>query len=92
MLQAAQAQDPALRRIPVVGNGDIFSWEDWRDRQQFMQGSALNDTDPEAVGLCSCAMIGRGALIKPWLPTEIKEQRLMDISASDRLDMLKNFW
>eukprot|EP01034_Spumella_vulgaris_P021672 gene21672-27713_t len=91
VLQAAQAQDGTLRRIPVVGNGDIFSWEDWNERQQYMQGNVVNDTDSEAVGLCSCAMIGRGALIKPWLAAEIKEQRMIDISASDRLDILKKF-
>ncbi len=92
ILQAAQSQDSSLRRIPVIGNGDIFSWEDWRERQHYMAENLVNDSDPEAVGLCSCAMLGRGALIKPWLPAEIKEQRMIDISAPERLDMLKKFW
>ncbi len=35
------------------------------------------------------AMIGRGALIKPWVFEEIKEQKVMDPSSSERMDMLK---
>jgi tRNA-dihydrouridine synthase 3 len=67
-----------MSRIPIIGNGDIFSYTDHEEK-------TARD------GLSSTAMIGRGALIKPWLPTEIKERRHWDISASERLDILKNF-
>jgi tRNA-dihydrouridine synthase 3 len=88
ILEAARSQSIDLPRIPIIGNGDIFSFEDWQSHQRLMETHQDNADD---FGLCNCAMIGRGALIKPWLPQEIKENRHIDISASERLEMLKRF-
>ena len=88
--EAAKMQDPTLPLIPIIGNGDILTWADWKSHQHLMRTS-LEDDHAEALGLCNCAMIGRGALMKPWLPKEIHDQQPYDISASERLDMLQRF-
>ncbi|KAL7538528.1 hypothetical protein ACHAXR_008618 [Thalassiosira sp. AJA248-18] len=89
--QVASSQSPDLQQIPLIGNGDIFSYTDYEEK-------ILAQVNKEEVGdggnknnLLPTAMLGRGALIKPWLPTEIKERRHWDISATERLDMLKDF-
>lgn len=62
--------------VPLFGNGDILSYEDaMRARETGVSG----------------VMIARGALIKPWIFTEIKESRHWDISSGERLDILKDF-
>ena len=85
--EAAKAQDPSLPLIPVIGNGDILTYDDWRSHQTMVRDSL----DSDQQGLCSCAMIARGAIIKPWLPQELKEHRTIDISSSERFEMLKRF-
>eukprot|EP01080_Neovahlkampfia_damariscottae_P004969 gene4969-8563_t len=63
--------------IPVIGNGDILSFEDFDNH---LKNSSVDGM-----------MIGRGALIKPWIFKEIKERKHYDISSSERLDILKDF-
>ncbi|CAO3599010.1 unnamed protein product [Absidia cylindrospora] len=63
--------------MKLYGNGDVLSYEDYNRHKQ--------EAGIDGV------MIGRGALIKPWLFDEIKTQRHWDISSRERFDMLKNF-
>ncbi|CAL0305921.1 unnamed protein product [Lupinus luteus] len=73
-----QCVKKAPSTLQVVGNGDVLSFVDW------------NNHRTKAPELATC-MIARGALIKPWLFTEIKEQRHWDISSGERLNILKDF-
>jgi len=63
--------------IPFFGNGDILSFED----------ANLHRENTHVSGL----MIARGALIKPWIFTEIKEQRHWDISSHERFEILREY-
>jgi tRNA-dihydrouridine synthase 3 len=76
--KVATSQSDEMDKIPLIGNGDIFSYTDYEEKIA-------------REGVEATAMLGRGALVKPWLPTEIKERRHWDISASERLDILKQF-
>ncbi|RZF37532.1 hypothetical protein LSTR_LSTR008570 [Laodelphax striatellus] len=63
---------------PLFGNGDILSYEDYVEARK---------NCPSISGV----MIGRGALIKPWIFTEIKEQRMWDISSNERFEIIKKY-
>jgi len=54
------------------------------------EDEVVDDLENLKAQLTTC-MIGRGALIKPWISTEIKEKRHWDISGSERFDMLQRF-
>lgn len=64
-------------KVPLIGNGDIYSWEE-------AESHLARDN-------LSSLMLARGAITKPWLFTEIKEKRTWDISSHERMDILKEF-
>jgi tRNA-dihydrouridine synthase 3 len=67
----------AERTIPVVGNGDILTPYEARDR---MQRSGVRSV-----------MLARGALIKPWLFREIREGKTWLPTADERFGVLWRF-
>ncbi|CAI5449050.1 unnamed protein product [Caenorhabditis angaria] len=67
----------AAKPIPVWACGDVLGWEDYYERLEKYPVNGI--------------MIGRGALIKPWIFTEIEERRTWDISSTERFEMLKKF-
>ncbi|XP_020594817.1 tRNA-dihydrouridine(47) synthase [NAD(P)(+)]-like, partial [Phalaenopsis equestris] len=73
-----QCTNNAPTGLQVLGNGDIFSYCDY------------NKHMADCPELSTC-MIARGALIKPWIFTEIKEQRHWDISSGERLNIFRDF-
>lgn len=68
--------------IALLGNGDVYNW---RDAVRYWSGG-----EDERYGVQSI-MVARGALIKPWLLTEIKERRDWDIRSTERLELYKEF-
>lgn len=75
---------PAAKRagIPLLGNGDVYHW---RDAVRYYPGGEDQDAGFTSV------MVARGALIKPWVFTEIREQRDWDIRSGERLELYREF-
>ena len=59
----------------MFGNGDCFSAQQYYEE---MEGAGVDGV-----------MVARGALIKPWIFTEIQERREWDISATERLEGIR---
>ncbi|WFD03754.1 tRNA-dihydrouridine(47) synthase [NAD(P)(+)] [Malassezia obtusa] len=74
---ARTADEPEMAPVPIYGNGDVYGFRDYYEHLE------RTGVDGE--------MIARGALIKPWVFTEIKERRDWDISARERLDIVRQF-
>ncbi|KAL7425046.1 tRNA-dihydrouridine synthase 3 [Cryptotrichosporon argae] len=69
--------DAGLPPVPMFGNGDCFSAQGYYEEKE---GAGVDGV-----------MVARGALIKPWIFTEIAERREWDISATERLDGIRKF-
>ncbi|MEE2742708.1 MAG: tRNA-dihydrouridine synthase family protein [Bdellovibrionota bacterium] len=63
--------------IPIIGNGDILTFYEAEQRKE--------------KSLCASLMIGRGALIKPWIFKEIKEKKSWDLSAQEKIEVYSQF-
>lgn len=61
--------------IPIIGNGDILTHYEAASRGKSQQFAAM--------------MVGRGALIKPWIFQEYKEGRELVLDANDRIGVYR---
>lgn len=75
--EADERHQPAGGKVYFIGNGDCYSYEDYNDH---IQNAGVDSV-----------MIGRGALIKPWLFEEIQKGQYLDKSASERLTYVEKF-
>ncbi|KIJ16316.1 hypothetical protein PAXINDRAFT_168462 [Paxillus involutus ATCC 200175] len=73
----AREEDEGLSPVPIFGGGDCFSSQGYWEK--------VDSTGVDGI------MIARGALIKPWIFTEVKEHREWDISSRERLELIRKY-
>lgn len=76
-LVSAQSSASTPNGVHFLGNGDIYSHEDYYTHLQHTPLSAC--------------MLARGALIKPWIFEEISTCQYLDKSATERLGYIEQF-
>ncbi|KAK3310202.1 uncharacterized protein B0T15DRAFT_517728 [Chaetomium strumarium] len=75
--EADESTLPNGGKMYFLGNGDCYSHVDYFDH--------VNNAKVDSV------MIGRGALVKPWVFEEIEKGQYLDKSASERLSYIEKF-
>ena len=63
--------------IPVIGNGDVWSYENYVKMKEYTN--------------CDSVMIARGAMGYPVIFKEIKEQKKIDLTKEDRINLFKEY-
>lgn len=72
-----ERSQPGNGKVYFLGNGDCYSHVDYNTH--------LEEAKVDSV------MIGRGALIKPWIFEEIQQGQYIDKSASERLALVEQY-
>lgn len=62
---------------PLIGCGDVMNFN---QHKNYIENNYVDSV-----------MVGRGALIKPWIFSEIRDKKTLDISANERFDLIKKF-
>jgi len=63
--------------VPVIGNGDVMTWQQARQRQ--------------ADSSCAAVMVGRWALAKPWIFREHAQQQDLEMDAEARVAIVRRY-
>jgi len=66
-----------LVRIPVIGNGDVLTWQD-----------AVRN---QAHAACAAVMVGRWALSKPWIFREYADASDISMGPAERLAVVRRY-